>query len=1068
MKAFTALSNRDKRQSRFPNGIRALLLVAWATSASGAARAAEKPEFNRDIRPILTENCFACHGQDKTARKAGLRLDVREDALKKDAFIPGNAEKSALVERVFAKEKGKVMPPPKSHKKLTEAQKETLHRWIVSGAEYEPHWAFIAPKRPPIPAVKDGKWVRNSIDAFILAELERHGLQPAPEADRRTLARRLSLDLTGLPPAPKDVDAFVNDSAPDAYEKYVDKLLQSPQWGEHRGRFWLDAARYADTHGIHFDNYREIWSYREWVIKAFNRNMAFDQFTIEQLAGDLLPDKTLDQTIASGFNRCNITSNEGGLIPEEYLVFYTRDRTETTSKVWLGMTANCAVCHDHKFDPLTQREFYEMAAFFNNVTQAAMDGNIKDTPPTAFLPNESDRGRWQILSEDLVKVKKDIDSRKQAARADFDKWLAAAKPEIFTSLIPAEALHFQAPLNEGDSKAIHLTTDGKTNTVSLAAGVEWDAGHVADKSFKSKPGGVLEAASVGDFEKDQPLSYGAWVRLPKPDVTGSVVARMDDQHDYRGWDIWMENGKVATHIIHKWPDNAIKVVSRKPLKAQEWNHLFISYDGSGKAAGVKIYVNGAQQDLDIAADVLKETTRTHVPFKIAQRHTGSRLDDINIQDVRVYSRALSAPEVGHLAKATRLAWLLSNPADKRTEDQKNELFAWWLPENDRPYREHTSKLNTLREEEKVIKSRGTVAYVMQEKPEPPMAYVLFRGEYDKRRDPVKPLTPKFLPAMPDDLPHNRLGFARWLLRPEHPLTARVTVNRFWQEVFGTGIVKTSEDFGLTGDLPSHPELLDWMAVEFRESGWDVKKFFKLLVCSSTYRQAASTNPEKQEKDPQNRLLSRGPRFRMDAEMVRDYALASSGLLVKKIGGPSVKPYQPDGVWEAVAMIGSDTRDYRRDSGENLYRRSLYTFWKRSAPPAMLEIFNAPNRETCTVRRERTNTPLQALVTLNDSQFVEAARHLAQTTLKDGGEKPENKIDFMAKRLLARPFSEEEAKIVKANLDDLLGFYQAHQDDAKQLLSVGESKADAAMDPAALAAWTMLANQLLNLDEVLNK
>jgi len=1068
MRAFTALPTCDNNLPRFRREIRVIVLFALAALSSAAARAGEKPEFNRDIRPILTENCFACHGQDKTARKAGLRLDVREDAVKKEAFIPGDAEKSTLVERIYAKEKDKIMPPPKSHKKLIEAQKETLRRWIAAGAEYQPHWAFIAPKRPQIPAVKDAKWVRNPIDAFILAELEKHGLQPAPEADRRTLARRLSLDLTGLPPAPKDVEVFVNDSSPDAYERFVYKLLLSPLWGEHRGRYWLDAARYADTHGIHFDNYREIWTYREWVTKAFNRNLPFDQFTIEQLAGDLLPNRTADQAIASGFNRCNITSNEGGLIPEEYLVFYTRDRTETTSKVWLGMTANCAVCHDHKFDPLTQREFYEMAAFFNNTTQGAMDGNIKDTPPTMFVPKESDRSRWQVLSEELAKVQKDTDSRKQTARVDFDKWLTTAKPEAFTSLIPTDALHFQAALNEGDSKAIRLITDGKISTVSLAAGVEWDAGHVAAKAYKSKPGGVIEAANVGDFEKNQAFSYGAWVRVPKIQINGSVVARMDDQHDYRGWDIWLENGKVATHIIHKWPDNAIKVVSRTPVRAKEWNHLFISYDGSGKAAGVKIYVNGVSQEVDIAADSLKETTRTQVPFKVAQRHTGSRLDDINIQDLRIYSRVLTAQEVGHLAKATRLAWLLSNPADNLPEDQKNELFTWWLPETDQPYREHTAKLNALREEEKALKLRGTVAHVMQEKPDPPMAHVLFRGDYDKRRDPVKPSTPKILPAMPEDFPRDRLGFARWLLRPEHPLTARVTVNRFWQEVFGNGIVKTSEDFGLTGDLPSHPELLDWMAVEFRESGWDVKKLFKMLVTSSTYRQAAITSPEKQEKDSQNRLLSRGPRFRMDAEMVRDYALASSGLLVKKIGGPSVKPYQPEGVWEAVAIIGSDTRDYRRDSGENLYRRSLYTFWKRSAPPAMLEIFNAPNRETCSVRRERTNTPLQALVTLNDPQFVEAARHLAQTTLKEGGDKAENRIDFMAKSLLARPFCEEEAKIVSANLNDLLAFYKAHQDDAKQLIAVGESKADPNMDPSALAAWTMLANQLMNLDEVLNK
>jgi mono/diheme cytochrome c family protein len=1046
----------------------AVLAFVTALFSVDQTQADSKPEYNRDVRPILNENCFACHGQDKSARKGGLRLDIREEAIKKEAFVPGDVEKSALVERIFATEKDKIMPPPKAHKKLTDAQKETLKRWIATGAEYQPHWAFIAPKRPQPPTVKDAKWVRNPIDAFVLSELEKQGLTPAPEADRRTLARRLSLDLTGLPPAPKDVETFVNDSAADAYERYVDKLLQSPQWGEHRGRYWLDAARYADSHGIHFDNYREMWTYREWVIKAFNRNLPFDQFTIEQLAGDLLPNHTLDQTIASGFNRCNITSNEGGLIPEEYLVLYTRDRTETTSKVWLGLTANCAVCHDHKFDPLTQREFYEMSSFFNNTTQGAMDGNIKDTPPVVFVPKEADRPRWTVLPGELAKANKEIDERKKVARGNFDKWLAGAKKEQFASMIPAEGIHFQAPLNEGDSKAIQLTMDGKATTVAMSGGLEWDGGHVAEKAFKSKPGGVLEAAGVGDFDKNQAFSYGAWVKLPKIQVNGSVIARMDDQHDYRGWDIWVENGRVATHIINKWPDNAVKVVTKNPVQANQWNHLFITYDGSAKAAGLRIYINGALQDLDIAADNLRDTTRTPVPFKFAQRHTGSRLDDISIQDVRIYNRVLLPTDVDHLATGTRLGWLLSKPADKISEEEKKEMFSWWLPKNDQPYQDHVAKLKSLQDEEKAIKSRGTVAHVMQEKREQPMAFVLFRGDYDKRRDQVKPGTPKILPAMPADLPRNRLGLARWLLMPEHPLTARVTVNRFWQELFGNGLVKTSEDFGVAGDLPSHPELLDWMAVEFRESGWDMKKFFKLLVTSSTYRQAATTTPEKLEKDAQNRLLSRGPRFRMDAEMVRDYALAASGLLVKKIGGPSVKPYQPDGVWEAVAMIGSDTRDYRRDSGDSLYRRSLYTFWKRAAPPASMDIFNAPTRETCTVRRDRTNTPLQALVTLNDPQFVEAARHLAETTLKGSSDKPEDRIDFMARRLLARPLNADEAKIVAATINDLLDYYKAHHEDAKKLVAFGESKSEPTMDVASLAAYTMLANQLMNLDEVLNK
>jgi hypothetical protein len=1031
-------------------------------------RSAGKLEYNRDVRPILAENCFACHGPDSAARKADLRLDRREVAVEAEAIVPGHPEKSAVVERIFADEDALIMPPPKSHKKLTAVQKDTLKRWIAEGAEYQPHWSFIAPKRPRLPAVKNTRWVRNPIDNFILAGLEKHGLQPAPEADRRTLARRLSLDLTGLPPESAEVEKFVKDASPEAYERYVDRLMDSPHWGEHRGRYWLDAARYADTHGIHFDNYREIWAYRDWVIRAFNKNMPFDQFTIDQLAGDLLPNRTLDQVVASGFNRCNITSNEGGLIPEEYLVLYTRDRTETTSAVWMGLTANCAVCHDHKFDPLTQKEFYSMAAFFNNTTQGAMDGNIPNTPPTILVPRLEDRPRWLVLSREIGKAKQQAEARKQAARADFERWLTAAKAEQLTALIPADGLRFHAKMSEGEGKTIHLTVEGKPREVQMSSGLAWDAGHVADRAFKSQPGGVLEVADAGDLERDKGFSYGAWVKLTKNVPFGAIVARMDDQHDYRGWDLWLQNGRVGTHIVNKWPQDALKVVAQKPLKVGRWNHVFVTYDGSGTPAGVKVFVNGVPQPTTVEAGSLRNTIRTQVPLKIAQRHSTARLDGLLLQDLRIYGRPLPVMEVQRLARGTRAAWLLGKPADKRSAAEKDELFAWWLPTLDPTYQALAKKLSGLQQEETAIRSRGGIAYVMQERPQEAMAFVLFRGDYDKRRDAVKPSTPRSLPPMPADLPRNRLGFAKWLLRPEHPLTARVTVNRFWQELFGTGIVRTSGDFGVSGELPSHPELLDWLAVEFRESSWDVKRFFKLLVTSATYRQSAVTTAEKREKDRDNRLLSRGPRFRMDAEMVRDYALAASGLLVQKVGGPSVKPYQPEGVWEAVAMIGSNTRDYKRDSGRKLYRRSLYTFWKRAAPPASMDIFNAPSRETCTVRRERTNTPLQALVTLNDPQFVEAARHLAQVCLKRAGKQPDCGLDVLARRLLARPLQAEETRVVQASLDRLLAYYKAHPDDAKKLVAVGESKADPTLDPATLAGWTMLANQLFNLDEVLNK
>ena len=547
-----------------------------------------------------------------------------------------------------------------------------------------------------------------------------------------------------------------------------------------------------------------------------------------------------------------------------------------------------------------------------------------------------------------------------------------------------------------------------------------------------------------------------------------MVARMDDANEYRGWDLWLEKGRPATHIVHKWPGDALKVIGKTALKPDKWQYVTIAYDGSGKADGAKIYVDGALQEVEIAANSLANSIRTTVPLKLAQRNTSSRVDGLGLQDLRIYNRALQPAEIAQLATATRAAYLVGKPAEGRSPSEIEELYGWWLDTMDPAYQQSVARKREFETSESAIKSRATLAHVAQEKTDAPTAFILYRGDYDKRRDEVKADTPDILPPFPAELPRNRLGYANWLLRPEHPLTARVTVNRLWQEVFGTGLVKTSGEFGVAGELPSHPELLDWLAVEFREKGWDVKQFFRELVTSATYRQAATVTPEKHEKDPQNRLLSRGPRFRMDAEEVRDYALAASGLLVRKLGGPSVRPYQPDGVWEAVAMIGSNTRDYERDSGENLYRRSMYTFWKRAAPPASMEIFNAPSREVCAVRRERTNTPLQALATLNDPQFVEAARRLAERTLREGGEDDAARIDFVVQRLLARPLASEERPVVERSLAALLSYYREHAEDAKQVIAVGESQPDAALDPTTLAGWTMLANELLNLDEVLNK
>jgi hypothetical protein len=940
-----------------------------------------------------------------------------------------------------------------------------LVRWIREGAEYQPHWSLIVPNSPTVPNVGNRWWIRNPIDSFIAARLEAAGLTPAPEAERRTLARRLSLDLTGLPPSPELVQEFLDDVSSDAYERLVDRLLESPKWGEHRARYWLDAARYGDTHGIHIDNYREIWSYRDWVINAFNANMPFDQFTIENLAGDLLPNATLAQKVGSGFNRCNITTSEGGAIDEEYAVLYTRDRTETTSQVWMGLTTGCAVCHDHKFDPLSQREFYELAAFFNNTTQKPMDGNVKDTPPIVIVPRDEDLQRWAELEKQVPASQELVDNRRRDARPDFDAWVAGAKPEEVVGEIPTGDLELAVPLNEGTAK-IAYEVRGQRAEAALPPTAEWRPGRLGEHAAYLNQGAILEVPEAGDFDTGEAFSYAAWVKLPANDGAGAIFARMNEDDGFRGWDLWVEGRRIGAHVIHKWPENAIKVLTKNQLPGNEWVHVAIAYDGKSKAAGLQVYVNGKLQETNVAADTLSGTIRTNVPFKIGQRHKSAPLSGATIEDVRVYARRLADSEIVSLSNSALFA-VVSTPHEKRKKEDLDSLYEWWIPSRDEAYKKLSGDLATLQREQGEIRSRATIAHVMQERPETPVAFVLNRGEYDQRRDQVAPDTPEMLPPFPQDLPRNRLGFAKWLLQPEHPLTTRVTVNRVWSELFGTGLVKTAGDFGVSGELPSHPELLDWLAIEFRESGWDVKQLYRLIVTSAAYRQSAAVTPEKLEEDPDNRFLSRGPRFRMDGEMVRDYALAASGLLSPKIGGPSVKPYQPPGVWEAVAMIGSDTRDYKQDTGESLYRRSLYTFWKRSAPPASMEVFNAPSRENCTVMRERTNTPLQALVTLNATQFVEAARHLAELAVKQQSE-PQRRIQFIAERLLARPLSTEELAIVNASVQRFSQHYAGHADEAAKLLDVGDSSPDASIPSAELAAWTMVANQLMNLDEVLNK
>ncbi len=961
----------------------ARIFLSFMILAAGCL--AQKPavNFQREIRPILSDNFFACHGPDAQTRMAGLRLDTREGASK--ALASGR-----LLERINHEKPALRMPPPQTNKKLTAQQIDTMKRWIEQGAPWKEHWSFAQPMRPEPPAVRNTAWVRNPIDRFVVAKLEANGLKPGLDADRRTLARRVALDTRGLPPEPAEVEEFVNDKSPEAYEKYLDKMMSSSHWGEHRGRYWLDAARYADTHGIHVDNYREMWAYRDWVINAFNRNLPFDRFTIEQIAGDLLPNRTLDQQIATGFHRCNVTTNEAGLIEAEYAAIYAKDRVDTTGFVFLGLSVGCASCHDHKFDAISQKDFYAMTAFFKNTTQKVMDGNVPDTPPILVVPREEDRERWQSSRREVAAIRERMKEMRNAKSEAMERWLASE-----------ESRKADRPSDEG-LKAL-----------------AWD----------------------------KPFSIAVSFLFPKAEDTLAVASQIDRKSNGQGWAIDIGARVPVLRLTGRDGKSiTIRAAHLAQLTPGSRNQLLFTYDASKEQAGLSMYVNGEAVPTQGAGDqttMLRRDFQSAVPLKLAPD-----------AELRVYGKAVTEDEARLLA-----LW---------ETDRSQALPLYYLAHHDAEYQRSAAELTRLALEQRAIRKRGSVTHVMEERMDSkPMSNILFRGMYDQPREAVEPAVPAALPPMPASWPRNRLGLARWLVDASNPLTARVTVNRYWQEVFGTGLVKTAEDFGSQGEAPSHPELLDWLAVEFRESGWDIKKLFKLMLTSSAYRQSAQTSEEKLKRDPENRLLSRGPRFRLDGELVRDYALSASGLLSGAIGGPSVKPYQPENVWETVAMQGSNTRFYRRDDGDKIYRRSMYWFWKRSAPPASMEIFNAPTRESCTVRRERTNTPLQALVTMNDPQFVEASRRLARNALKESPS-VDGQIDYMTARLLSRVFDARERAAAKRAYADYLKYYDSKPDDAWQLLSVGATPVESAVPPANWAALTMLANQLMNLDEVLNK
>jgi hypothetical protein len=1023
-------------------------------------------QFARDIRPLLSENCYACHGPDAKKREADLRFDL-EDAAKADrggyqAIVPGNSSESEMYLRVSAEDPEFRMPPTSSGHALKPDEIELLRRWIDEGAEWQGHWSLIPPVRPGAPAVTDSSWPRNAIDTFILARLEAEGLAPSPEADRRTLIRRVTLDLTGLPPEPIDVEAFVNDSSADAYDKVVDRLLRSPEYGEHMARYWLDAARYGDTHGLHLDNYREMWPYRDWVIGAFNANMPFDQFALEQLAGDLLPNATVSQQIASGFNRCNVTTAEGGSIEEEVYVRNVVDRVETTSTVYMGLTLGCAVCHDHKFDPFTQKDFYQLFAFFNNLDDKPLDGNRKDHAPVIRLPEPDQQAALDRMAASLASTNEAIKARETAARPVFDDWLIRAATDPQAVVRPLAGLIAAYPLDESVANSVDPERPG-----AVEGSVAWVDGK-SGKGLRFGDQGYVELGDVGRFERTQPFSFGAWIKTDG-EIMGSPISRIDAEGASRGYELQVSRRKIAVHLVHDWQQSALRVQTEdEVLTPNQWHHVLVTYDGSSQGKGVTLYVDGKARKLYVSVDSLSGTINTDAPLRLGRGRAGASFAKGEIDDVRFYYRRLASAEAASLFEGDAIRAIVQVPEADRTDEQRDKLWKHYLVQFDDPYKQLAGEKERLEKQKSDLEGRITTTLVSKERAEPRPAYVLVRGQYDHQGEGVERVVPAALPPLADDLPRDRLGFVRWLLSPAHPLTARVTVNRFWQQCFGTGIVKTSEDFGSQGQWPSHPDLLDWLAVDFRETGWDVKRLMKLIVTSATYRQSGRVRPDLLERDPDNRLLARGPRYRLDAETLRDQALAVSGLLVRTEGGPGVKPPQPAGIWEAVGYTASNTAKFKQDTGAAIYRRSVYTFWKRTAPPPTMTVFDAPSRESCRVRRERTNTPLQALVTMNEQQFFESARHLARRTLRATSGDPEQRLATLFERATSRPPDAEELEglleLYRANLAE----YQANPEAAKQVIHVGGLPPDASLDPGELAAWTMVANLVLNLDEVLTK
>lgn len=1034
--------------------MRTTLFVALILSSSCYSSADERIRFNRDVRPILAEHCLQCHGFDAHARQSGLRLDDREKAvLPADsgaiALVPHKPEHSELIRRITANHADVLMPPPDFKKPLTASQIETLRQWIAEGAAFQRHWAFEPVTKPDVPKHDD---VSHPIDAFVAAKLENHDMTFSKEDSREALLRRVSFDLTGLPPSLEDLHRV-----DESYEQAVDRLLASPHFGERMAVDWLDAARYADTNGYFSDKPRQMWLWRNWVIDAFNRNMPFDQFTIEQLAGDLLPDATVPQRIATGFNRNHVANNETGIIDEEFRTEYIVDRVDTTMTTLMGLTVGCAQCHDHKYDPISQREFYQLFAFFNNVPETGLI--VTDNPPPLIKVTTPEQDQRLL---DLAR-----------ATASASQTFEPIRTKLTTEITAWEADALQTlPVPPQDSLVYHEAFDGKLDqgTEEVGTNLKFQNGirHQAAKFDATQHA----ERTIAEFNPDAPWTIGFWV-LPDGSLS-CPLSKIEPDGERRGLEFLWQKGRLTVNLVSRWGLNAIEVSTTSPASSGSWHQFVVCYDGSRNANGVRIFVDGTPAETQIQRDSLSDSIHNELPLLIGRRDSGlgyyGQLDEL-----RILQRAFNNQEIADWFQAERIRGVVESPASSRGWRETDALLDYYIEHfADEAAIEARKTLQAAQREEEAFRESIPTTLVMEEMPQPRTTHVLLRGIYNQPGDVVNADVPAAISAWPENAPRNRLGFAHWLMANENPLTARVAVNRLWMQCFGEGLVRTPNDFGTQGESPTHPDLLDWLAATYREIDWDTKAMLRLIVTSRTYRQESVFRVSDQESgeggetsivDPQNRLLSRGPAFRMPAEMIRDQALAVSGLLRRQIGGPSVKPYQPEGLWEEVSYNAEDT--YIEDTGDGLWRRSLYTYLKRQMPPPSFLAFDGTTREKCAVQRARTNTPLQSLILLNDPTYIEAARSLAALVLQTNPDDDAG-LHQLFRRVLSRVPHDDEVVHLQKLLQRQRVRFQADVAMANALLNVGASETPEGIDSVELGAWTIVAHTILNLDEAMTR